>query len=88
MQRFHIERSVMIKRWRQEWIAHGRDFGGCHCGLGMGTMRKHRPHEGHPSSSCRLCALERALARQQRRRERYASRALINSEIKQGSLDE
>ncbi len=33
----------MVKRWRREWEIHGLDFGNCHCGAGMGTMRKQRP---------------------------------------------
>lgn len=78
MQRFHIERAIMVKRWREEWQIHGRDFGDCHCGLGMGTMRKHRARESHPSSSCRLCAIERFWDRQIRRRARYAARVVIN----------
>lgn len=67
----------MVKRWREEWATHGRNFGSCHCGLGMGTMRKHRPHESHPSSSCRLCALERLWNRQERRRARHFARSMI-----------
>jgi len=78
MKRFQMERPLMIKRWRREWEIHGRDFGNCHCGLGMGTMRKHRPLESHPSSSCRLCAGERDWAREERRRRRYEARAVIS----------
>jgi hypothetical protein len=74
MKRFQMDRHIMVKRWRQEWIKHGRDFGKCHCGAGMGTMRKHRPNESHPSSSCRLCMWMREDARKERRRERYAGR--------------
>lgn len=77
MQRFQKDRRVMVKRWRIEWEAHGRNFGSCHCGKGMGTMRKHRPYEGHPSGSCRICHFERLLARRERRRDRYAARAMI-----------
>lgn len=79
MQRWHTERFIMLRRWRQEWEIHGRDFGTCHCGLGMGTLRKHRPRESHPSSSCRLCARERFWARQARRRARYAARSFIEA---------
>lgn len=75
MQRFQLDRPVMVRRWRTEWLAHGRDFGKCHCGLGMGTMRKHRPHESHPSNSCRLCAWVRYDRRKENRRDRYAGRA-------------
>ena len=71
----------MVKRWRQEWINHGRNFGNCHCGNGMGTMRKHRPNESHPSSSCGLCAYERSLSRLERRKERYAARLIIRDEL-------
>lgn len=76
MRRFQLDRAVMVKRWRTEWEAHGRDFGNCQCGKGMGTMRKHRPHEGH-GARCSLCGLEQLLARQDRRRERYTAREVI-----------
>lgn len=76
MLRFQLDRAVMVKRWRAEWESHGRDFGNCHCGKGMGTMRKHRPYEGH-GARCNLCGLEQLLARQARRRERYAAREVI-----------
>ena len=82
MRRFQMDRPIMVKRWRQEWIVHGRDFGNCHCGAGMGTMRKHRPYEGHPSSSCRLCALERSIHRRENRTYRYAARTLIREELR------
>lgn len=76
MKRFQMDRPVMVKRWRIEWESHGRDFGNCHCGRGMGTMRKHRPYEGH-GAKCGICGYEQALARQARRRERYGARAVI-----------
>jgi len=81
MKRFQMDRHVMVTRWRKEWEAHGRDFGACHCGRGMGTMRKHRPYESHPSSSCRVCAWERTEGRKQRRRERYAARHVISESL-------
>lgn len=77
MYRFQVERPLMLKRWRQEWIKHGRDFGNCHCAAGIGTLRKHRPYESHPSSSCRFCAIERLFARRERRKHRYAARKVI-----------
>lgn len=77
MQRFQLDRPVMVKRWRMEWEKHGRDFGNCHCGLGMGTMRKHRPNESHSSGKCGLCTWERFENRMERRRERYAKRWFI-----------
>lgn len=81
MQRFQKDRPIMVRRWRQEWVNHGRDFGNCHCGLGMGTMRKHRPNEGHPSSSCRLCARERAWEKRQRRSMRYTARRRLRGAL-------
>lgn len=81
MERFQMEIPLMIKRWRKEWQAHGRNFGNCHCGLGMGTMRKHKVYESHPSSSCRLCAAERQANRIDRRRERYMARAVIREQF-------
>lgn len=77
MKRFQMERPLMVRRWRQEWESHDRDFGNCHCGRGIGTMRKRRPYEGHPPSSCGYCAYIRLLHRLDRRRERYAARAMI-----------
>ena len=81
MQRFQKDRPLMVKRWRQEWVNHGGDFGNCHCGLGIGTMRKHRPNESHPSSSCRLCACERAGEKRERRAERYAARRQLREAV-------
>jgi hypothetical protein len=82
MLRFQIDRPIMVRRWRQEWEAHGRDFGNCHCGLGIGTMRKHRPNESHPSSSCGVCRREREDLKQERRRDRRAARAAIAQGLK------
>lgn len=70
MLRFQLDRAIMVKRWRREWEAHGKDFGNCHCGRGMGTMRKHRPFESHPSSSCSVCGLEQMWKWQKKKRER------------------
>lgn len=77
MLRFQMDRPIMVKRWRKEWENHGRDFGNCHCGAGMGTMRKHRPFESHPSSSCRFCMWQRQEALRDRRKQRYAARRVI-----------
>lgn len=77
MKRFQMDRAVMVKRWRQEWEKHGRDFGNCHCGAGMGTMRKHRPLESHPSSSCGFCAHVRFDKLMVRRRDRRFARWFI-----------
>jgi hypothetical protein len=75
MQRFQLEVPLMLKRWRKEWEQHGRDFGGCHCGAGMGTMRKHRPHEkAHSPHRCGICDAYRWEKRQHNRRLRYAGR--------------
>lgn len=80
MKRFQMDRAVMVKRWRQEWENHGRDFGACHCGRGMGTMRKHRPNESHAPGKCWLCDAQRADAHRARRRERYGARAMIGED--------
>jgi hypothetical protein len=78
MRRFHEEIPLMVKRWRKEWEVHGRDFGKCHCGLGKGTMRKHRIYEGHgPNQHCGICAIEAETKKLNKRRERYNRRALI-----------
>ena len=88
MQRFQLDRAIMVRRWRREWEAHGRNFGACHCALGIGTMRKHRPYESHASNSCRLCMWERVLARQGRRRRRYAARVEIVESLRmEGARD-
>lgn len=80
MKRFQMDRPIMVKRWRIEWKKHGRDFGNCHCGRGMGTMRKRRPYEGCPSKNCRHCHLERLIARLDRRRARYTGRRECQAE--------
>jgi len=77
MRRFELDRAIMVKRWRQEWEIHDRDFNSCHCGLGMGTMRKHRPRESHPASSCSFCAWTKAYKFEDRRRDRRAGRLVI-----------
>jgi len=77
MRRFHVERPLMIRRWRREWELHSRDFSNCHCGRGIGTMRKHKPLESHPSSSCGVCAEHRLLSRLERRRRRYEACRVI-----------
>lgn len=81
MLRFQLDRAIMVKRWRQEWQNHKRDFRQCHCGAGMGTMRKHRPNESHPSSSCRVCMWQRQEAIRERRQRRYAARKAIEEGI-------
>lgn len=88
MLRFQLDRAVMVKRWRAEWENHGRDFGNCHCGAGMGTMRKHRPNESHSSSSCRLCGLERLWKRQEKRRMRRTAYNQIQQEVTYGRCQE
>jgi len=77
-----MDRPIMVKRWRREWEIHGRDFGNCHCGAGIGTMRKHRPYETHSPGKCRLCDLERLMARRDHRRERYAKRSVIQEQLR------
>jgi hypothetical protein len=81
MLRFQLDIPVMVKRWRKEWGIHGRDFGKCHCGKGMGTMRKHRPLESHPSSSCRICSVQRHTEKMDRRRERYEGKKVIADQL-------
>ena len=79
MLRFQLDRPLMVKRWRKEWEKHGRNFGNCHCGAGMGTMRKHRPLEKpHSPNRCRLCDTYRMMKHQNGRRERYAARIHID----------
>lgn len=79
MKRFQMDRPIMVKRWRIEWEKHGRDFGNCHCGRGMGSMRKHRPGESHPSSSCGFCATLRQSKRREKRTARYDGKAECRS---------
>jgi hypothetical protein len=87
MKRFQMDRPVMVKRWRKEWEAHGRDFGNCHCGRGMGTMRKHRPFEGH-GRKCGLCGIEIMEAEMARRRERYGAKAAIVEGLADNTSDQ
>ena len=73
MRRWHAERNLMLRRWRQELANHSRDYPrcflappgdaagvGCHCANGIGTMRKHRPF-GCERPRCGLCKLEKHL---------------------------
>lgn len=76
MLRFQMDKAIMVKRWRQEWEVHGRDFGKCHCGKGIGTMRKHRVHE---SCTCGMCRFQRFMHRLSRRQERYDGRKISKS---------
>lgn len=76
MKRFQMDRPIMVKRWRVEWEKHGRDFGGCHCGNGMGTMRKHRPYESHPSP-CGYCDAVRSDNKKAGKVLRYSERRWI-----------
>jgi hypothetical protein len=86
MLRFQLDRPIMVRRWRQEWEQHGRDFGNCHCGRGIGTMRKHRPYESHASGKCGVCTYRRFMARAVRRRERRTAYVMIAQELR-GALD-
>lgn len=70
MKRWQMERPLMIKRWRREWRLHDSNFGTCHCGRGMGTMRKHKPGECPASAEVRF--FKRYERRWQRRAGRYA----------------
>lgn len=60
MRRWHSERELMLKRWRQELGNHVYAAGmtwqappvmacgiECHCARGIGTMRKQRPYGGY-----------------------------------------
>lgn len=71
MKRFQMDRPVMVKRWRIEWEKHGRDFGNCHCGRGMGTMRKRRPYG---SCGCPHCQWVKAAEKRESRTVRYDGR--------------
>lgn len=67
MRRWHAERELMLRRWRQE-IADHEDYPycalapippsqcdmKCHCYLGPGFMRKNRPY-GCGRARCMLC---------------------------------
>jgi hypothetical protein len=79
MLRFQLDRPIMVKRWRVEWEKHGRDFSKCHCGNGIGTMRKHKPYESHPSSSCRICGWEQFFKRKAKRQERYEGKRAVSA---------
>jgi hypothetical protein len=83
MLRFQLDIPIMVKRWRKEWEIHGRDFGKCHCGKGMGTMRKHRIYEMHAPSKCGLCAWERHTELLRRRKERYAGKKIIENQLEE-----
>jgi hypothetical protein len=88
MQRWHAERDLMLRRWREEIAKHESDEGysycalapvpptadedSCHCYLGMGFMRKRRPHDcGNPR--CMLCHLEKYYYPKNRANKRRAA---------------
>lgn len=81
MQRFAMERHIMVARRRLDWRDHGNDFKGCACEHGIGIFRKRHPRGSHPRSSCRICSYEYDLHRQDVRRERYAAKAVIREEL-------
>jgi hypothetical protein len=64
MYRWHSERSLMLRRWKQEMALHGYDWrnppdpkcdrNACHCAAGIGSMRKVIPL-GCGKPRCGLC---------------------------------
>ena len=84
MKRFAIEKQMMLARWKQEKAKHGGDFGNCHCAKGPGTMRKHRPYESHPPSSCRICALRADMQKRENRKRRRMAKNQIQEGLASG----
>jgi hypothetical protein len=71
MRRWHSERNLMIRRWRQELAKHNNDLPfmalappslapetDCHCAHGIGSVRKRKPYDcGNPR--CGVCHFEK-----------------------------
>ena len=82
MKRWHAERALMLRRWRQEKAKHAEFGQDCHCLRGPGFMRKRRAHDSHgPNQHCFVCELERNERRAERRRLRYSARDVIRQEL-------
>ena len=69
MRRWHSERNLMVRRWRQELAWHSDSYAwiappslapaiDCHCARGIGTMRKRTPL-GCNRPRCQLCHYEK-----------------------------
>ena len=82
MQRWHQEKNLMSKRWKEEIESH-TDFifniveKGCHCLRGKGTMRKRRPYDScAPNQHCSCCEMEREEQRLNNKRIRREGKLL------------
>jgi len=73
MRRWHLERSLMLRRWREEVAKHEYpgyppcglapvppqgDPDTCHCYRGMGVLRKRKPYDCG-NSRCPVCHLDK-----------------------------
>lgn len=73
MKRWHEDRDLMLRRWREEIAKHEMDIysycslapvppeadiDSCHCYKGMGFLRKKKPHDcGNPK--CMVCHFDK-----------------------------
>lgn len=76
MLRYELERGLMRRRQLMDIADHSQDSH-CICFTTYSIFRKRRPRDSCASKSCRLCAMERNLRRQDRRRERHAKKQAI-----------
>lgn len=65
MYRWHNERSLMLRRWKEEMGSHRYDWrnpptdpNACHCAQGIGSMRKRTP-QGCGNPRCGICHYEK-----------------------------
>lgn len=86
MRRWHAERDLMLRRWRQEIAKHEgienqwpylslapvppENDGDCHCYLGMGFLRKRTPFGCPNGASCWVCHDDKYWASKNRGNER------------------
>lgn len=81
MRRWHEDRGLMLRRWRQEIALHESDKysysslapippiyaeGNCHCYKGMGFLRKSTPY-GCGKPRCIMCHYSKILYKKKRR---------------------
>lgn len=85
MKRWHKDKNLMSKRWKEEIDNHtDPTFNtveqGCTCLRGKGTMRKRRPHDRcAPSAHCACCEMEREEHRLEKKRIRREGKKICKN---------
>lgn len=78
MRRWHEEKDLMFRRWKQEMRKHGYDWrnppvgrDACHCAAGIGSMRKKRPFDCGVVQ-CSICHEDKFLPKARANKKRAA----------------